>query len=99
MNRREFVQSLAGAGALAGGIPLAAASAAGEPAGRFSTLKDAHAAAGFDPRAAGSFTVAWAADVHYGVGAGEQILPPLVREVNALNPPPAFFGIAGDLIL
>ena len=36
--------------------------------------------------------------MHYGCGDAEQILPPVIREVNAMDPRPSFFGIAGDLI-
>ena len=53
----------------------------------------------FDPRAPETFSVVWTADVHYGIGNGDKILPPMLKEVNALDPRPAFFGIAGDLIL
>src|SRR5438876_10615860 len=99
MNRREFVRSVAGAGAWASGLSLISSPAAAALPGRFSTLKDAWSAAGFDPRAPETFSVVWAADVHYGIGAGDKILPPLLQEVNALEPRPAFFGIAGDLIM
>src|SRR5215471_5185659 len=97
MHRREFVRAVAGAGAWAGGLSLSSAPAAMPT--RFATLKDAWSAAGFDPRDPDTFSVVWAADVHYGTGAGDKILPPLLREVNALDPRPAFFGIAGDLIM
>jgi Calcineurin-like phosphoesterase len=99
MNRREFVRSVVGAGAFAGELSLFPAFADAALTPRYATLADAWAATKFDPRDAESFSVVWAADVHYGIGAGENILPPLLREVNALDPSPAFFGIAGDLIL
>lgn len=98
MNRRQFVHSLLGAGTLAGGLSLVARRLA-ELVYPYRTLEDALAAARFEPRDPESFTVVWAADVHYGIGDAEQILPPLIREVNAMVPLPAFFGIAGDLIL
>jgi hypothetical protein len=99
MNRREFVRSAAGAGAWMSGLSLSVSPTVEAAPGRFATLNDAWSAAGFDPRAAESFSVVWAADVHYGIGEGDRILPPLLRELNALDPRPAFFGIAGDLIL
>ena len=98
-NRREFVRSLVGGSAAAGGLVRLPASVAAAREYRFSTLPEAERAAGFDPRAPETFSVVWAADVHYGIGNGDKILPPMLREVNALEPRPAFFGIAGDLIL
>jgi hypothetical protein len=97
MNRREFVR--AAVVASAGGFSHFSSTTDAALPVRFATLKDAWSAAGFDPRAAESFIVVWAADVHYGTGAGGEILPPLLQGVNALEPRPAFFGIAGDLIM
>src|SRR5262249_25107784 len=98
-NRREFVRSLVGGSAAAGGLCRLPASTAAAREYRFSTLQEADRAAGFDPRSPDTFRVVWAADVHYGIGSGDKILPPLLQEINALEPRPAFLGIAGDLIL
>jgi hypothetical protein len=97
-NRRQFVRSLVGSAA-AGDLGRLPASTAAEREYRFSTLQEAERAAGFDPHASETFHVVWAADVHYGIGSGDKILPPLLREMHALEPRPAFFGIAGDLTL
>ncbi len=98
MNRREFVQSVLGGAAL-GGLGVGAATGLEGSAYPFATLAEALASTGFKPDAADSFSVVWAADIHYGVGTPETILPPLLAEVNAMKPLLAFFGIAGDLIL
>jgi hypothetical protein len=98
MKRRGFLQTVVStSGALGGSFALSQPTGA-VPAYPFKTLAEAMAAAGFDPRDASSFTVVWAADMHYGCGDAEQILPPVIREVNAIDPRPSFFGIAGDLI-
>ena len=95
-NRRQFVRSVVG-GAAAGGLGRLPASVAAEREYPFSTLQEAERAPG-SIRASETFRVVWAADVHYGFGSGDKILPPLLREMHALEPRPAFFGIAGDLI-
>ena len=98
MKRRDFLRLAVGAGVcLKGPSPVSAAPDRTRTY-PFRTLREAMDAAGLDPRAKESFTVVWAADVHYGPGAPEHILPPIFREVNAMQPLPAFFGIAGDLI-
>ncbi len=99
MDRREFVWRAAGAGAALGGLSTRAWGAAAEPAYPFATLADALAPSGFRPDAADSFSVVWAADIHYGAGNPARILPPLLAELNAMRPRPAFFGIVGDLIV
>jgi len=61
------------------------------------SLREAFEAAGFDAAANGNFVVVWAADPEYGAGEAENILPPIAREVNAMEPAPAFIGIIGNL--
>ncbi|MFC1718155.1 metallophosphoesterase family protein, partial [Candidatus Poribacteria bacterium] len=82
-----------------------------EPKYPFLTLSDAMTESSFDPRSPESFTAVFAADLHYGhfapsftrhleddMGDREHILSPMLREINAMQPLPKFFGIAGDLI-
>lgn len=64
----------------------------------FKSLNDAMAAAVFDPHASESFTAVFAAHLHDDHGDREHILPPIIREINAIRPLPKFFGVAGDLI-
>src|SRR5713226_1791107 len=98
MKRRYFLQTVVRTGGVLGGAFVRSQPSDAVPVYPFKTLAEAMAAAGFDPRHPSSFTVVWAADVHYGCGDAGQILPPVIREVNAMEPRPAFFGIAGDLI-
>jgi len=92
--RRDFlkVTGTAGATILLGQPALSAR------ASSFKTLPDAFAAARFDPGADGAFTAVFCADTHYGHGDPNQILPPIIKEVNAMAPKPAFFAVNGDLI-
>jgi len=63
------------------------------------TLEDAYRLLGFDPRAGDSFTALWMADLHYGSGKPEDVLPPMIAEIAPMNPRPAFISILGDLIV
>lgn len=100
MNRRKFIRhSVLGAGVVLGGRHIAAEDATDAPAYPFATLAEAMASAKFDPNHTESFTVVWAADVHFGIGEPENILAPMAHEINRMTPAPAFFGIIGDLIL
>jgi len=98
VTRRELVRWLLAAGAAVGRSVVGVGEALGGPSYPFKTLGEAMASAGFDPRRAASFTAAFAADVHYGHGDPERLLPPIAAEVKAMEPPPAFFGVVGDLI-
>jgi hypothetical protein len=106
VNRRE-VLTTAGAALLAASTKASAGPAGGsgpQPAdrhpdlGRFPTLAGAMRAAGFDPHRSEAFTAVFTADIHYGTGAPDEILPPILGEVNRMDPRPAFFAVAGDLI-
>ncbi len=66
---------------------------------RAATLEDAYKILGFDPHAGDSFTSLWMADIHYGIGKAEDILPPMIAEITPMNPRPSFIGIVGDLIV
>ena len=61
------------------------------------TLAQAYATAGFDAAAKNAVVFVAASDVHYGYCDEEGMLP-IIREVNAMMPRPAFFVITGDLI-
>ncbi len=61
------------------------------------TLAQAYAAAGFDAAAKNAAVFVAAADVHYGYCDEEGMLP-IIQEVHAMAPRPAFFVITGDLI-
>jgi hypothetical protein len=61
------------------------------------TLAEAYRLIDFNPEAGDSFTVAWAADLHYGIGNPEALLPPVTSELAAMNPRPEFIGLIGDL--
>lgn len=63
------------------------------------TLDEAYRQLGFDPKAAGSFTALWMADVHYGIGEAQAILPPIIGEIERMSTRPAFVSIVGDLIV
>src|SRR5665213_2282111 len=96
-NRREFIR-----GALAGlcgvaALPTAHTFAADRRAAP--TLDAAFRLLNFNPDAGDAFTVVWMADIHYGVGNAQQILPPMLAELRGMNPRPAFIGVIGDLIL
>ncbi len=73
--------------------------AAALPLGGVDSLASAYQAIGFDPAASDAFTSVWMADVHYGIGKPENILPPVIQELTALSLRPAFIAIVGDLIL
>ena len=62
----------------------------------YATLDEAYAAAGFDPEASGVWVFAAVGDTHYLVGEHTHL--PAIDEVNAMDPAPAFFMVAGDLI-
>src|SRR4030042_889165 len=64
----------------------------------FPDLEDAMTATSFNPDEPESFTVVFTADLHYGTGDPDQILPPIIKEISSMKPFPKFFGIAGDLI-
>jgi hypothetical protein len=100
MLRRTFLQNtLLGSGLALAGMQAHDTRGSARSAYPFHTLSEAMEAAHFDPRAADSFTVVWAADIHYGVGNPQEILPPILHEIHRMSPPPAFFGIVGDLIM
>lgn len=100
MLRRTFLQNtLLGSGLALAGMQAHDTRGSARSAYPFPTLSEAMEAAHFDPRAADSFTVVWAADIHYGVGNPQEILPPILHEIHRMSPPPAFFGIVGDLIM
>jgi len=94
LNRRQFFVGLAGVTTAAGWREAHAALDA-----RFDSLKAAMEAARFDPRAPKNFTAVWTSDTHFGHGDPEKILAPIVAEVNAMEPLPAFFAITGDTII
>jgi len=111
MTKRQFIRSGVLSTASLISLPRFSLSSTTEAKYPFSTLSDAMAASGFDPRSPGSFTAVFAADLHYGHSAPvstthlkddkddqEHILPPMLREINTMQPLPEFFGIAGDLI-
>ncbi len=92
--RREFLMVASAAGATAWlGTPAFGASPYPHD-----TLDAALAAARFDPTHTGNFLAVFTADTHYGHGTPENILPPIIHEVNAIKPRPAFFCVDGDMI-
>lgn len=98
--RRRFLQQAGaslGVAALAP-LPRSLAAVTNEPR-KAATLEDAYRLLGFNPRAGDSFTALWTADIHYGIGKSEDILPPMMAEIAPMNPRPAFIGIVGDLIV
>ncbi|MBL9156455.1 MAG: metallophosphoesterase [Verrucomicrobiales bacterium] len=90
--RRHFLRTSA-ALAASSGIAI------GEEKRHARTLDEAYRMLGFDPKAAGSFTALWMADIHYGIGKTQAILPPIIAEIERMSPRPAFIGIVGDLIV
>jgi hypothetical protein len=64
MKRREFLQSVVGAGTALGGLAAVAERARPEAGYPFSTLEEAMRAARFNPRRRDSFTTVWTADLH-----------------------------------
>ena len=105
MNRRELVTVMGAAVLAARGSAVADAPGPPDAGVRHetdtiphATLADAMTAAGFDARSSDAFTAIFTADVHYGTGDPEKILPPVFTEVNRMDPLPAFFAVAGDLI-
>jgi hypothetical protein len=97
VDRRGFLK--AGASALLAS-KVGGAAAVGRDAGAstHATLAGAMASAGFDPTRGDAFVAAFASDVHYGAGDPAMILAPILAELRRMDPLPAFFGIAGDLI-
>lgn len=97
--RRHFIRQgcigIAGAALLPGERLFAAIAQERRTA---ATLDEAYRILGFDSTAAGAFTVVWLADIHYGVGEAEEIVPPLLAEFRRMNPRPAFIGVIGDLV-
>ena len=99
MNRRTFIDSVSHGAALAGGALLLRGEAVAETQYPHATLADALAAAEFDPSAPGNFTCVWTADTHYGAGDPAGILRPVIEDGNAMEPAPAFLGIAGTVVV
>jgi hypothetical protein len=99
MNRRHFLHQTGAALGSTALTPLhrSLAAVVNEPR-RAATLEKAYKQLGFDPHAGDSFTALWMADIHYGGGKPEDILPPMIAEIAPMNPRPAFIGIVGDLI-
>jgi hypothetical protein len=89
LRRRTF---LAAAGTAVVGGPFAVVASARYP---FTTLDEAWRSVGFDPGDSRSATFVVAA--HYGVCAEDGIRP-IIAQVNAMRPRPAFFLFNGDLI-
>lgn len=100
VTRRRFLHQTGAVFGAAALTPLHRSLAAvnNEPR-RAATLDEAYKLLGFDPRAGDSFTALWMADIHYGIGKSEDILPPMMAEIAPMNPRPEFIGIVGDLIL
>ena len=71
----------------------------GEEKRRGKSLAEAYRLLDFDPRAADSFTALWMADIHYGIGEADSILPPVMAEIETMSPRPSFVGVVGDLIV
>jgi hypothetical protein len=99
MNRRHFLHQTGAALGSTALTPLhrSLAAVVNEPR-RAATLEEAYKQLGFDPHAGDSFTALWMADIHYGGGKPENILPPMIAEIAPMNPRPSFIGIVGDLI-
>jgi hypothetical protein len=99
ITRRRFLDQTAAVLAAGTFAPLERSLAVvGNESRRAATLEEAYKRLGFDARAADSFTSLWMADIHYGGGKPEDILPPMLAEIAPMNPRPAFIGIVGDLI-
>lgn len=90
--RRQFLRASA-ACAVSSGVVL------GGEKRHAPSLDEAYRELGFDPRAAGSFSALWMADIHYGIGEPLAILPPIIAEIDRMRTRPAFVGIVGDLIV
>ena len=103
MTKRQFMRSGVLFAASLSSFPRFSLSSATEAKYPFPTLSDAMAASDFDPHSPGSFTAVFAADLHYGHSAAvstthlkddkddqEHILPPMLREINAMQPLPKF---------
>lgn len=96
LDRRNFLKtSMVGAAGLALGERSGLAA---EPSYPAKSVMEAFELSGFDPRSPGSETFVVAADCHYGMNTGDGLLP-IVQEVNAMRPQPAFFLVNGDLAL
>lgn len=63
----------------------------------YPTLEAAYESLSFNPNDKGSAVFVATADVHYGLNDSQGVLP-MIREVNAMSPRPAFFTIVGDMI-
>ena len=90
--RRQFIRTSAALAASQCLVP-------GEEKRHAKSLDEAFRVLGFDPKAGDSFTTLWMADIHYGIGEAQDILPPMMSEIERMNPRPAFIGIVGDLIV
>lgn len=64
----------------------------------FKTLPEAFRALGFDPTIKGNSFFIVTADVHYGHPDGDGMMS-TIEDINKMNPKPAFFCIAGDMIV
>ncbi len=96
MRRRDFLETLTiGAGVLAG---MDGRRAEAKPGRSYphKTFQDACRAAGFDPAATGSQFFVVVADCHYGQCRADGLMP-VIAELNAMDPRPAFFLIDGDM--
>ncbi len=94
MRRREFLQSAVGS---LGTLAVAGHSWAASQVYPHATLAQALAQARFNPGAAGHALFVVAADTHYGTCQPAGLLP-VIEQVNAMRPRPAFFLVNGDLI-